>query len=136
MSITKALDYLYYRISWWNTHVIKDTSFLPMSNVFGVSALQVLNLFTITGLILSFLFPGTKFPPNIIQIIIISTIILINYFYYVHRKRYTSILSKYSSYERSTLRKYDFILIMYIACTFISMVITIVIGRAYHAAPR
>jgi len=135
MSIPRALDYLYYRISWWNTRVIKDDSFLSMSNVFGVSALQGLNFVTIKGVILVLFFPDTNHSYRNYTLIAISIIIALNYFYYVHNRRHESIIRYYSSLSRNKLRRYDFILITYIACTFISLIIAIVIGRAHYAAP-
>lgn len=133
MIILRAFDYLYYRISWWNTHVIKDNSFLPMTNVFGVSALQCLNFVTIKGIIIVAFLPDIQDPSRNYTLISISIVIALNYFYYVHNRRYESIIRHYSSLSKEKLRRHDFILITYIACTFISLIVAIVIGRAHYA---
>lgn len=134
MNVTTALDYLYYRISWWNTHVVKDNSFLAMSNVFGVSALHSMNLFTIAGLFFPIFYPGFKMPSNTIQIISISTIIASNYFYFIHNKRHDNIIDYCSAIPKENKWIYDIFIIAYILCTLVLMIATIVIGRIHHAS--
>jgi hypothetical protein len=127
-----ALDYLYFRVHWWNTNVVKDTSFLLLTNVFGVSVFAVLNLTSILILLLVYVWnDGFYLYTKNAQIALITLIAIINYFIFAHKTRYADVVKRFSAYDRQTIKRYDHWLLMYIFLTVMLTIFAITEGRSY-----
>jgi|GEM_PF-3172906 hypothetical protein len=133
--VPKALGYLYYRMNWWNTDVMKNQIFIPMSNVLGISAIQIVNITCIAHLIFIYLKSDYgNYYSTFIQCIIIGITILINSLVFLPNKRYEKIVESFSTIDKSTQRAYDYVLVAYIICSLLLVISTIVIGRNYYMA--
>lgn len=133
--VPKALGYLYYRMNWWNTDVMKNQIFIPMSNVLGISAIQILNITCIIHLLLIYLKSGYgNYYSTLIQCAIIGIVILFNSFVFLRNNRHKQIVESFSSLDKKTQHKYDYLLVAYITCTLLLVIATVVIGRNYYMA--
>lgn len=133
MNPIHIIDYLYYRINWWNTHVIKDNEFKVITNSIGVSALIGLNIISIILIIISFNHLRIELIDNkIYRNIIITILLLVVYSYFKFFNNHAKIINRYDSYGIGKKRPMDRVLITYIAATISLLIGAIIYGRSHH----
>lgn len=118
-------------MTWWYTHVIKDSSSIVFSASIGVSAFEILNITSLLSILLISLDNNfmDKYNKNI-QTFIIILIAITNYFYF--RKNHGQIISRYDSYDAGRKRSMDRIVIAYIVATFALLIGAIIYGRSHY----
>lgn len=122
-------DYLFYRMHWWNTKVVLD--FSPVfSAILCVSVIQGLNLVFILEL---FSIGKWSFAENVLNnyLFVVGIIpLLFNLFYYLKNKRHVEIINKYKNITVKERKRKDYICIVYIALSFILVVLTMINARS------
>lgn len=109
MTVTKPLEYLYYRIYDWNRKTWGAIDGPQFNALVGVSFLLFLNLYSIVELIGVFL--GIELPAVIMSSVtfsVVSFVVIagINYFVFIYGDRYERIAQKFSgeSHEKRIIR--------------------------------
>lgn len=133
MIIIGMVHYLYYRIAWWHTHVIKDSGNIVFSSSIGVSAFEILNITSLLSIFLISMGNGfmERYDKTIQSAMIISVAVF-NYFYF--RKNHVKVISLYDSYDMDRKRPMDRIVIAYIVGTILLLIGAIIYGRARYAS--
>ncbi|AWI25515.1 hypothetical protein HYN49_06175 [Flavobacterium pallidum] len=120
------LYHFFYRMYWWNTQIVKEKNFPVFSALLGVSVFTMLNITTIIFAYLVFVLKNPLAYPKWLHIIVSAFALVLNYFIYVHKKKYLSILKTMSEVAKSKIRVRDALSTLYILLSF-SMVVWIVI---------
>ncbi len=119
--------YLYYRVHWWDSVVIKNNSFPVFSNVLGVSFFQVLNIKFISDFIFYVMMNRKDLivhQDRIVGILIITSIVVVNWLYF--SKKSSEVIKVCSELLKSKKVTWDIVLIFYILATLVTT-----IGLAY-----
>jgi len=97
----KIYKYLYYRLYSWNFKLRGEKDIPEYNAAFGVAALMGIQFSTVMifiDLFFIILYNTKDFLPNIPKSIYVSSMIIfiiINYFWFVHKKRYLKIVEEY-----------------------------------------
>lgn len=119
--------YLFYRVYWWNTSIIKNESYPLFGAVVGVSFFQVFNIMFVSDFILYIFLERRDLvvqQDRIIGIIIVTIVLALNGFYF--HKKYATIIEKAKKLEASNKRLMDVFVLIYITMTLMTT-----IGLAY-----
>ena len=122
-------DYLFYRIYWWNTKVIKQKESPFFYTIAGVSAFYIINNTTIIISIYLLFNKSISHYPKLIQIAIMIFILCYCYYYYMHKRDREEIITYFKSLDPKKIKRLNFWLIIYIILTIISHIGIIIIGR-------
>jgi len=121
----KLVEYLYYKIYSWKK---KDVPEWTAS--FGISLLMFLKLvilYEITTIIdKKLLITGI---PKFIIVVIMLTLIIINYFWFIHKKKYLKIISKYNKETEKQKLIRGFLILLYFFLTIGIILLLAYIGK-------
>jgi len=121
--ISKFYQYLYYRLYDWNLKKWGESDFPQINAMFGVSAMMFMNLLMLIYLLKFFRINTLNINLPDYYVILIGTIIAgINYFVFVHKKKYEQIVQLYR-FENSKSRVIKKIYLwIYVIISFFSLV--------------
>ncbi len=112
----KFFDYLFCRLYWWFTVIIKEKDIPIGSSVIGLSNFQCFTIFPIYIITCSLIYHSYSIK-NILGInpffVIIGIFILINYFHF-NKTRYKKLLSTFNKMSPKEKKKKDIFCIVYI----------------------
>ena len=109
-------EYLFCRLYWWNTQIIKEKVTPRSYSVTGLSVFQTYSIFPLYALIYSLSFKtyhvGYLFGINIC--ILINIIIIVVNIIYFQKSRYKILLKKFDKIPKEQKKKKDMLCIVYI----------------------
>jgi hypothetical protein len=124
-------DYLFCRLYWWNTQIIKEKDIPVGYSVVGLSVFQACTVLPIYMLLYYFkVWTGDYDILNIDPGFVFVTIIIIANYFYFKKERYTVLLKKFDKMQKSIKRKIDILCIVYILMIIISNVVIVIVYRA------
>lgn len=113
----KLLNYVFYRMYWWNTKIVKD--FTPfLSALIIVSVLQGFNLIFIFEIIAFYIFKTTSYFSTKYFLFIGTLTFILDFFYYKFKNRYLEIVKECSNISKKNKQIYDVLVIVYVIATF------------------
>lgn len=115
--------YLYYRSCWWDNHVVKDSTYIILSSAISVSFFQVLNIKFLSDLVFYALLDRRDLvvqQDKIVGILIVSAVLVVNYFYY--HKMASSISQGIKNLNIHKRRIWDAIIIIYMIITIVTTI--------------
>lgn len=116
------MDYLFFRIYWWNKKIVKDQ--LPLfSAILGTSILIGLNLITIFEFVHFVILNSNNRSPKLLFFLIGILAFLFCYFYFLPTKRSEKILTRYAIARSNTFKLKDIFLLAYIITTFTTTIL-------------
>ena len=125
----KIFDHLFYRVYWWNKSILKEKDFVILSTLLGFSVLHVLNISTIIFVYLVYVLEDTLAYSKMFHVFLMFTISVIDYFIYIHSKRYISIIHLSQKKNIRKLRILDALVFTYVVFTFGLFIWIIIKGR-------
>ena len=111
--------HLFYRVYCWNINVIKEKDLPILSAYLFVSVLIGINIITLYSIIIIFVIKDSRLYPEWGYYIVMLVTFIPNYFYFIHRKKYKSILMESEIINKSKKRKWDILVIIYLLLSFI-----------------
>jgi hypothetical protein len=126
-------EYLFCRLYWWNTKIIKETDIPVFYCVCGLSVFQTYSIMPIYILLYILrVFNGDIDILNMSPYLLVNAIILIADYLYFKKKKYTVLLKKFGEIRKNTKIKLDILCIIYILMIIISNVVVFIVYRAQH----
>jgi hypothetical protein len=119
--------YLFFRIHWWNTNVIRNENYPIFGAIIGVASFQSLNIKFISDFILYVILDRRDLIVNqtkTVGIIVVTIVLVLNGIYY--QKFGVEVIEKFKSYSKDKRTRHDVIILFYIIITLVST-----IGLAY-----
>ena len=129
-------EYLFCRLYWWNTQIIKE-KVTPIS--YSIAGLSVFHGFTIIpfyGIIYVFLFKSYHIKDilGIDPFLIIGVIVLLIDFIYFKKSRYIVLLKKFDKIPKEQKKKLDILCIVYIATIIVVNVLLTIWFRSHNVS--
>src|SRR5690625_3233146 len=125
----KFFNHLFYRIYWWNKTIVKEKDFPVFSSLLGISVFHILNISTLIFIILVYIFKNPMVYPKWIHLIIMFAVLVLDYFIYIHKKRYKEIIKSSENETKISLKRKDYFSLIYIIVSFGLFIWIIIKGR-------
>lgn len=127
-------EYLFCRLYWWNTQIIKENVVPVFYSITGLSVFQgfsIIPLYSLLHLFItkSFLF-GRLFGLN--PFLIIGIVVLLIDFLYFRKPKYEVLLKKFKKISKEEKRKKDILCIIYIVSIIVANILLMVYFRAHN----
>ena len=122
-------DYIFYRIYWWNTKVIKQKESPFFYTIAGVSALHIINTTTIIIGIYLLFNKSISHYPKLFQIVIMIFILCFCYYYYIHKSNNEEIIAYFKSLDSKKIKRLNIWLIIFIVLKIIFHISVIILAR-------
>lgn len=126
-------EYLFCRLYWWNTHIIKENIVPIFYATIGLTVFQSFSLIPLYDYIYVYLYKSF----NIRDVwgirpyyIICTSVLLINYIYF-RRARYTVLFQKFKGFPEKEKKKRDIYCVIYIILIFIVNILTSIYFRQH-----
>ena len=124
-------NYLFYRLYWWNTKIIKETTVPVFYASIGLATFQGLNFISFYFLFSVYIFNNYNTSKEM-TMLLGGIICLFNLLYYGINKRYLKIIKTNEFKSVKEKRKKDFFCILYILFTILLSIFTVVIGHEHN----
>lgn len=125
----KFFNHLFYRIYWWNKTIVKEKDFPVFSSLLGISVFHILNISTLIFIILVYIFKDPMVYPKWVHLIIMFVVLVLDYFIYIHKKRYKEIIKSSENETKISLKRKDYFSLIYIIVSFGLFIWIIIKGR-------
>lgn len=114
-------EYLFCRLHWWFTSVIKEKDVPVFYSISALSVLYSFTIFPIYSLIYVMIFKSFYLTNifNLNPLLIIAVIMYTINFIHFRKKRYNPLLKKFNKIDKSNKRKNDTLVIIYIVTVII-----------------
>ncbi len=126
--ILRFSNHLFYRIYWWNVHIVKEKDLPLLSALLGTSIFHILNFSAVIFAFYTFVLKDVQLYPKWLHILFMFLILTIDYFLFVHNGRYKKVISKNVVSDKK-FQKLDFVIILYLIFTFAVLVFTMIKGK-------
>lgn len=111
------LDYLFYKIYWWNTKIIKQKDSPFFYSIMGLSAFYIVNYTTIIFFALLLINGNILIYPKWIQIVVMSIIVCYCYYYYMHKRDRYRIIQYFEGLNAIKIKRLNLSLVIFIILT-------------------
>ena len=125
-------EYLFCRLYWWNTQIIKEKDIPIVYSISGLAMFQTLSIFPIYCILYVLLFDSyhIKGTIGLNPFLIIGIIIIfINYLYF-RKPKYPILLKKFKDIPKEQKRKKDILCIIYIVSLLVVNVLFFIYFRS------
>ncbi len=118
----RLLDHLFYRMYWWNTNIVKEKDLTLFSALLGVATFHVINFSTLIFCYFVFVAKDVTTYPKWAHILLMITILIVDYIYFIHNCRYKKIVEDNFKSSRSELKRNDFYIIIYMSISIFAVI--------------
>jgi len=127
-------EYLFCRLYWWNTRIIKENVIPSFYSITGLSVFQGFTIIPFYGIIYVFLFKSyyIKDMLGINPFLIIGVIVFLINFMYFRKSKYNALLKKFDKIPKEKKKKMDIISIVYIATIILVNVLLTIWFRSHN----
>ena len=125
-------EYLFCRLYWWNTQIIKERVTPTSYSISGLAMFHALSIFPIYGIFYVLLFKSFYINKilGINPFLIITAISFILNYLYFRKPKYTVLLKKFEKIPKEKKKKKDILCIIYIASLIVVNVIFFIYFRS------
>jgi ABC-type Fe3+ transport system permease subunit len=131
-------EYLFCRLYWWNTQIIKEDIVPIFYSIIGLSAFQTYTIFPLYAMIYSLCFHsyhvGYILGRNVNICLVITTIVVIINFIYFKKQKYKILQKKFNKIPKEQKRKKDILCIVYIVTIVVVNIFFVVYFRAHNVS--
>jgi hypothetical protein len=130
-------EYLFCRIYWWNTQIIKEKDIPIVYSITGLSVFQGFSIIPFYNVIYICIYKSfyIKDILNISPYLLIGIIVLTIDYLYFKKPRYIILLKKFNKIPKAQKKKKDILCIIYIAILIIVNVWFTIYIRSYNVSP-
>jgi hypothetical protein len=127
-------EYLFCRLYWWNTQIIKEKDVPSVYSIFGLSIFQGFSIIPVYDIMYRYLFKSFYIKDifGINSYLIIGLIVLLIDFAYFRKSRYEILLKKFQKLLPVEKRKKDILCIIYILTIIVVNVLLTIYFRAHN----
>ncbi len=127
-------EYLFCRLYWWNTKIIKENVTPVLYSITGLSVFHGFTIIPFYGIIYVYLFKSYYIEDilGVNPFLIIGIIVLIIDYLYFKKPRYKVLLKKFEKIPKEEKKKKDILCIIYIATIIIVNILLTIYFRAHN----
>lgn len=127
-------EYLFCRLYWWNTQIIKEKDIPSVYSIFGLSVFQGFSIIPLYDVIYIYIYKSfyIKDILGVNSYLIIGIIVLMIDFAYFRKSKYEILLEKFQKLLKEQKRKKDILCIIYILTIIVVNVLLTIYFRAHN----